>query len=782
MKTMKKSTAVIVLLLTVLALLGLGSYVTKIVKSTAIKQAGTTATESVEESTEAEEASSEEASEAEVNAMKLGLDLSGGVSVTYEIVDDNPTQEQINDTISKMEERAATYNDEYSVYQEGEDRITVEIPGVDDADEVLESLGTPGSLYFIAQKDSDGNANYSYNSSTGAYELTDSIENLIEKGAVVLTGDEVQDASAVYQSNSTYGTNEPVVSITLNDEGTEAFATATEAAYAAGESIGIYYDGRFVSVPSVNSVISDGKCVIEGMSSFEEADQLATYIRIGAIDLQLQELQFQIVGASLGSNALSASVKAAMVGLALVMIFMIVIYALPGVAASLALAIYTSLVVFLIWAFEIVLTLPGIAGVILGIGMAVDANVIIFARIREEIASGKTVGTAISEGYKKAFSAILDGNITTFIAAIVLHFLGSGTVRGFANTLMISIVVSMFTALVVTRFIMVAFYQLGAQNEKLYGRAKERTAVKFIENRVKFFAVSIIVIVAGFVGMIGFNASEGKALNYSVEFQGGTSTTADFGKEYTIEEIESEIIPYVEEITGDSDVHATNVSNSTEIVIKTRTLNEEERSALTDSLVKNFQVDESSVTSESISSTISNEMRTSAVLAVVVACIFMLLYIWFRFKDIRFASSAIAALVHDVLVVLTAYALIRISVGNTFIACMLTIVGYSINDTIVVFDRIRENMKTVKVQTPEILREVGNRSLTQTVGRSINTSITTIIMIVCLYAFGSSAIREFALPLLIGMLSGTYSSIFIATNLWYLFKVHFSKNVVKTEK
>lgn len=706
-------------------------------------------------------------------SIKLGLDLSGGVSVTYEIVDDNPSQEAIDDTISKMEERAASYNDEYSVYQEGNDRITVEIPGVQgsDADMVLEDLGSPGSLYFIAQTDADGNENYSYTGAVeGGYELNYTIEELEANGSVIMTGQDVEDATAAYQTNSTLGNNEPVVELHLTSEGTTKFADATTKAYAAGESIGIYYDDHFISVPSVNSAITDGNCVIEGMESYDAANTLATFIRIGAIDLQLQELQFQVVGASLGSKALETSLIAAGIGLILVMIFMIVFYGISGVAAAIALALYTTIVLALIYLYEIVLTLPGIAGVILGIGMAVDANVIIFARIREETAKGATVHSAIREGYRKALSAIVDGNITTFIAALVLHFLGSGTVRGFANTLMISIIVSMFTALVIARLLMFSFFAVGVQDVKFYGKAKERKPLKIVEHRKIYFTISCLVIIAGIVGMIGFSAGSGKALNYSIEFTGGTTTTADFGREYTIDEIEAEIIPEVKKITGDNDVHANNVSGTTQITIQTRTLTDDERAELDELLADEFGVDLETIEGDSIGSTVSTEMRRDAVVAVIVACVFMLLYIWFRFRDFKTASSAILALVHDVLVVLTSYALIRISVGNTFIACMLTIVGYSINDTIVIFDRIRENRKALRTETPETLAELVNRSLTQTIGRSLNTSITTFIMVLMLYILGVASIREFALPLMIGFISGTYSSIFIAANLWYVMK------------
>ena len=755
---MKKGKGVVIVLL-ILACLGLsGWYASTILGDTSASQKET------DNSKESE-------------GIKLGLDLSGGVSITYDIVEDNPSATDIADTIAKLEERAASYTTEYSVYQVGDDRITVEIPGVYDANEVLNDLGSPGALYFIRQKDSDGNANYTYDSSTGEYVLNYDIDTLVENGSVVMTGSDVKSAEATYEkSSSGVQQNTPVVALTLKDDAVQTWADVTTEAYANGESVGIYYDDHFISVPRVSAAITDGNCVINGMSDFEEAENLATFIRVGAINLKLQELESNVEGAQLGGAALSSSIKAAGIGLALVMLFMIVMYGISGFAASVGLGIYTSLVIAFVYWFEITLTLPGIAGIILGIGMAVDANVIVFARIREEIAAGKTVSLAINEGYKKALSAILDGQVTTFIAALVLMVLGSGTVKGFAYTLIISIVLSLFTALFVAKYLMQGLYAIGFKSEKLYGRAKDRKPINFLKHKAVYFIISIVVIVAGFVGMGVYSAQGSRALNYSLEFAGGTSTKADFGKDYTVEQVESDIVPEVAAVIGDNAIQATTVNGSTDIVLKTRTLTLDEREELDSMLVEKFGVDESSIETQSISSTISSEMRSDAIKAVIVACIFMLLYIWFRFKDIRFATSAILALVHDVLVVLTAYALIRISVGGTFIACMLTIVGYSVNDTIVIFDRIRENMHGLKNQDAEGLAEIANKSLTQTLSRSINTSITTFIMVLLLFIMGVSSIREFALPLMVGLLCGSYSSIFIATELWYVMKLHFGKN------
>ena len=715
---MKKSKAAVILAVILAAFVGLAYYASIILSSTGI---------------------------GEDMSIPLGLDLSGGVSITYQVVDENPSAEDMSDTIYKLQKRVDSYSTEASVYQVGDDRITVEIPGVQDANQILEDLGNPGSLEF---------------------QMPD--------GTVFMTGDMVADAQAATQTD-TYGNKEYVVALKLTDEGAKIFGEVTSENI--GKNLPIVYDGETISYPRVQTAITGGEAQITGMADFEEAETLATQIRIGSLSLQLSELESSVVGAQLGSQAIASSLKAGAIGLAIVMVFMIVMYAVPGIAASLALAIYTTLVIATLYLFEITLTLPGIAGIILGIGMAVDANVIVFARIREEIATGKSVQTSMKIGFQKAMSAILDGNITTLIASVVLMALGSGTVKGFAYTLMIGIILSLFTAMVVTRYILYSLYALGLKSEKLYGRAKERKSIDFIGKKAVFFTISGIIIAAGLISMGVHSATEGKALNYGLDFMGGTSTTADFGKDMTIEDIENDIVPYVEKVTGDSDVQATKVEGTTQVTIKTRTLSLDERQELEDTLAENCDVDASTITSQSISSTISGEMRSDALKAVIVSCIFMLLYIWFRFKDIRFAASAILALVHDVLVVITVYALVRISVGSTFIACVLTIVGYSINDTIVIFDRIRENLalKTGK-QTAEELREVANKSLTQTLSRSINTSITTFIMVVMLYILGVASIRDFSLPLMAGLVCGAYSSICIATELWYVMKVHIGKN------
>ena len=671
--------------------------------------------------------------------IKQGLDLAGGVSITYQVVgDEAPSSEDMADTIYKLQQRVDNYSTEAQVYQEGSDRINIEIPGVTDANAILEELGKPGSLTFL---DKDGKE--------------------------VLSGTDVADAQAAYQTNS-MNNQEPVVSLTMTADGTKKFADATKAAYPNHDVIYIVYDNQVISAPSVQAEITDGKAVINGMSSFEEAENLASTIRIGGLKLELEELRSNVVGAQLGSAAVRTSLIAGAIGLAIVIVFMIAVYWIPGIASSIALCIYTVLVVLLLNGFDVTLTLSGIAGIILSIGMAVDANVIIFARIREEIATGKTVKSAIQIGFKKALSAIIDGNVTTLIAAVVLYFMGTGTVKGFAQTLALGIVVSLFTALVVTKLILNAFYAMGIRNEKFYGRAKETKVIDFLGKKKIFFILSAVVIIAGFVTMGVHKGNGGDALNYSLEFKGGTSTSVEFNEDMSIEELDEKVVPIIEEISKDANVQTQKVQGSKQVIFKSATLDVSQREELNARLEEEFGVDPEKITAETISSTISSEMRTGAVSAVVVSTVLMLLYVWFRFKDVRFGASSVAALVHDVLVVLAFYAVARVSVGNTFIACMLTIVGYSINATIVIFDRIRENMTSYK--TKEELAAIVNRSISQTLSRSIFTSLTTFIMVAVLYILGVSSIKEFALPLMVGIACGTYSSICLASALWYLMR------------
>ena len=667
--------------------------------------------------------------------IKLGLDLAGGVSITYKAKEANPSDTDMDDTVYKLQQRVEGYSTEAEVYREGNDRINIDIPGVSDANKILEELGKPGSLVFIDY----------------------------ENGQQVITGDQVKSAEAVTakeNSKTVY-----YVKLILTDDGAKAFAEATTRLV--GKNIAIIYDNTVVSNPVVQVPITNGEATITGMETAEKAEQLASTIRIGSLKTELVELRSNVVGAKLGQEAISTSLKAAAIGFAILIVFMLIVYAVPGLASVLGLTLYVELVVCLLAAFKLTLTLPGIAGIVLSIGMAVDANVIIFTRIKEEIGGGKSVDAAIKAGFSKALSAIIDGNITTIIAAIVLFALGSGTVKGFATTLGLGIVVSMFTALFITRTALNSFYVLGAKNAKLYGSKKDDKVIDFLSKRYLFMGASVLVIIAGIV-TVGMNEMKtGSKFNYGIDFKGGTSTNVTFNENLSLEDISARVVPVVETVTHEAGTQTQKVEGTNEVIIKTRELSLEERDALNNALVQSFGVDAEKITAENISAAVSTEMKKDAIWATVWATLLMLIYIFIRFKKLSFALGSVLALIHDVLILVTCYAIARWSVGSTFIACILTIVGYSINATIVIFDRMRENLGNMKKNTTK--EEIVNLSITQTLSRSINASLTTFIMVFVLYIMGVSSIREFALPIMVGIVVGTYSSVCLAASIWYMF-------------
>ena len=673
--------------------------------------------------------------------IKLGLDLNGGVSITYQTVDENPTKEQMSDTVYKLQLKAQGYSDEAQVYQEGKNRINIDIPGATDANAILEELGEPGTLEFAD-----------------------------ENGNVLLTGDDVKTATAGMTNEN--NKKEYVIELNFTEAGAKKFAEATK--NNVGKRIFIIYNNDVISSPNVKEAINGGQASISPIESYEEANNIASTIRIGALPVKLTELRSNVIGATLGVEAISTSLKAAAIGIALVILFMLFVYRLPGLASSIALVLYVGLEIVLLQAFEVTLTLPGIAGVILSIGMAVDANVIIFTRIKEELGNGKATDKAIKAGFEKALSAILDGNITTLIAAAVLYLRGTGTVRSFATTLAIGIVVSLITALFVTRALLNAFYEFGAENPKLYGVKKETKIINFIRFRKVAYSLSALVIVFGFVMLFMNKKNTGYVFNYDLDFRGGSSTTITFDKDMSMAEIDEKVIPLFREATGgNASAQAAKVAGTNEVIVKTRTMTTEERTKLYNSIQDKFSIKEDKIVTENISGAVSREMKVDAVWALAIAIFCMLIYIWVRFRDIKFASASVLALAHDVLVTVTFYAALRWAVGSNFIACILTIVGYSINATIVVFDRIRENIQNGDVKKKGLEYAV-NEAISNTLTRSINTSLTTFITVFCLYLFGVSSIRDFSMPLMVGIISGAWSSVCIAGPLWYDF-VQFSK-------
>ena len=689
----------------------------------------------------------------------LGLDLQGGLSVTYEITNENPGQDEINITIDKLQKRVDGYSSEGEVYQEGDDRITVEIP-VDtekyDAHAILEDLGQPGQLFFLDE------TNYAL--WVEGKEFVAAVD-----GADIKNSDVMVDNSEVKQQY--------VVGVVFNDSGKQKFADATAANI--GKPIYIIYDGAVVSAPIVSSAITQGECTISGGNwTLEDAQQLSNTIKIGALPLELKQLQYNIVGAKLGKEAVSTSLMAGAVGFAIVCLIMIVIYLVPGFLAALALVAYIVLMLLILSIRGITLTLPGIAGILLSVGMAVDANVIIFTRIKEEIAAGENVRNAVKAGFSKALSAILDGNITTLIATFVLMALGTGSIKGFAVTLMVGIILSMFTALAITRMLLNIAVNLGIKSKKLYGAAKKPKIRNYVKNSKICFIVSALIIILGLVFLPINKSKNGQILNFALEFTGGTSTTVTFDEAYDLHKAEEEIAPVIAEATGIQvgTIQIQIVEGTTQIIFKTTELNEQQSVDMEASLREKFGVTE--ISSQSISSTISGEMKKDAIVAIIISSILMLIYIAIRFSDARFGVSAVMALLHDVMVVFMFYSVAQLSVGNTFIACMLTIVGYSINATIIIFDRIRENIKLMDV-AKDGYEHIVNTSIAQTFSRSVYTSLTTFVTVLVLYIMGVASLKEFTFTLMAGIVCGAYSSICITGPLWLVLKKKFKKKEAK---
>lgn len=690
-----------------------------------------------------------------VEYIKLGLDLKSGLSVTYEIQEDDYSDKDLEDTKYKIEQRVEAYTNEYSVYEDGDKKITAEIPGVTNADEILNALNIEGKLEFL---DPD---NYTKWSQGQEYEAA-------------LTGDDIKNATAGIDSDNG---NDNVVQLAFTDEGAQKFADVTAANV--GNIVYIIYDNKVVSAPTVQSAITGGSAEINKIGSYEEAEQLATTIRIGALPLTLKQVRSNIVGATLGSDAISTSLKAGAIGIALVFLIMIIVFRIPGLVASFALAFYTILDLLVLNLFNVTLTLPGIAGVILSVGMAVDANVIIFTRIKEELADGKSVKQAVKGGFHNALSAIIDGNVTTLIAALVLGIFGTGTIKGFAITLAIGVVLSVFTALAVSQSLLTALVNLGVTDAKYFGVAREPKKTNFVKAGKFCMLGSLIVIIACFCMMPVNNKSKGSPLNFSVEFAGGTSLTVGFDKEYSLSEAEKDIVPVIAEAAGigEAGISVQTVSGTNEIVFKMPELSDDGtddsqmskvRSALTDKL--GADVKEANV----ISGSVSSEMSKNAIFSVILAAILMLIYIAIRFHDVKFGASAVIALLHDVAMVFCLYIILRLTVGNTCIACLLTIVGYSINATIIIFDRVRENIGVMKPKKASY-KDIVNLSINQTFSRTIYTSLTTFVTIFVLYIMGVASIKEFALTLMAGVVIGAYSSVCITGPLWYYMKTKLGK-------
>lgn len=673
--------------------------------------------------------------------LKLGLDIKGGVVVVYEAKTKDNLETAVNQTIQILGRRINQLGlTEPIITKQGDDRIRIELPGVNNASEAVQIIGKTAQLEFLLVKNGS-NALQGMTKTAFEYEP-------------VLTGENV--ASAGLDSDQ-YG--HPAVGLQLDDKGAELFRIATEKALAGTESngqIAIVLDGEVISAPMVSSVIPNGRAIITGSFTVEAANNLALLIRGGALPVELEEAYVSEIGPTLGLGAFNSAVFAGFIGLIAVAVIMIVAYRFPGLIATIALSIYVLVIVYSMIGFNATLTLPGIAGIVISFGMAVDANVIIFERIKEELRNKKSIRASISAGFKRGMSTVLDSNVTTFIAALVLFFFGDGPIKGFAVTLMLGIAASMLTAVLVTHYMLklsVGFVNsLGMYGVKEGVEPKVRN-YSLVQKHKVAIALSLAVIIAGF-GMFAF-----KQFNYGIDFTGGTMLQINMHKEVNRADIEADIASFN---LAPQIVHAG--SGNEQVVIKTtEKLNVDKRLEVFHVLKDKYGLDKADfVSSEQFSASVSNDIKLNAFLSILIASVLMLVYITLRF-EIVFGIGAIVSLFHDVLILLAVYALFRLPVNSSFIASILTVVGYSINDTIVIYDRIRGDLK--RERTKDYV-QLANVSVNRTLTRTIYTSVTTIVVICSLYIFGSPSIQEFALPLLVGVTVGTYSSIFVASGIW----------------
>ncbi len=680
--------------------------------------------------------------------IKLGLDIKGGVYVVMEAQTDlegEELAELMNQTQAVIEERVNQMGlAEPVVTVEGQKRIRVELPGAEDAEAAIEQIGQTAQLQFA-----------------------------LADGTPVLDGSNVKDATTGMAEKGGYA-----VILQFDSDGADKFTNATQQAYSgaitsaytdqnvANNAIMIMLDNQIISAPVVdNGPISGGSCEISGNFSQEDAKNLAALIRGGALPVDLVEVTSSVQTAKIGYNALEQSIIAGFIGLALIFVIMLVGYRLMGLTANIGLLLYVVIILNVMALMGSVLTLPGIAGIILSIGMAVDANVVIFSRIREEIIGGKSIRVAVQTGFKRAMSTVIDSQVTTFIAAIILYQVGTSTVKGFAWTLMIGILASLLTAVLITRLYMSILSESKAFAKKgFYGIKKDNTAtfqinkeLHFIKHRKIFYSISILILVIGLIfGLV-------RGLNYGIDFTGGTMLQVNMGKQVAVADVQKSIKEYKLQ----PEIIYSGAGNE-EVVIRTmKALDSDQRAEVLDKLQADFGfADEDIVAQELFGPSVGKELRNNAIKAVLLSALFMLIYIRLRFSEWKFGGAALLGVLNDVLMVIAFYAIFNVQVNNPFIAGILTVVGYSINDTIVVFDRVRENLKYMKKGSTE---ELLDKSITQTLGRSLMTSFTTLIVMVPMLVMTGEAIRVFVLPLMIGVLVGAASSITICSPLYYEF-------------
>ena len=689
------------------------------------------------------------------NGIRLGLDLVGGSRIVYEAeIPDGYNQANLADdmnSVQKVIRQRLTDKGftEATVTLTGDNRVTVEIPQITNPEEAVQTLGTTAQLTFI---DADGKE--------------------------WLTGSDIKKATYGYgRPTGNEVTDVHYVQVQFTSEGQKKFAEATGniAARTDGTNVmAIVMDNQVISSPSVSSQIDSDSCVISGSFTRDSASELADLINAGQIPFSLKQVELRSVGPQLGADAMRTSLIAGAIGIALVMLFMLIVYRIPGLVASIALCFYMVLEALIFSLVRVNLSLPGIAGIILSIGMAVDANVIIFERVKEELKNGKTVKSAIDSGFKRAFTAILDSNITTLIACAVLFFLGTGTIVGFATTLGIGVIVSMFTALTVTHFLLNRMVDFRVRNPKAYGlrdreAGKQRFAI--LKNFKIFGGISALLVVTGLVALILLPFGK-NLFNLSIDFAGGTEMEFNMHTEVT-QDVQTEVSGLFKDATG---VDASSVTSSgdgnEDVLIRSTSITSEQRAAVIDKMLEKYSLADTDILNNNdVSASVGSDLQRSAVICSVLAIVLMMLYITFRF-EMTSGMAAVCCLMHDLLIMLSVYVWLQIPLDSNFIAAALTILGYSINASIIVFDRVRENLRTAR---REDFASVAERSVWQTMGRTINTTLTTLFTIGMVFILGVPSLKQFTLPLIVGILAGGWSSVLLSCSLWNVFRKKFRK-------
>ncbi|MBU3911880.1 MAG: protein translocase subunit SecD [Candidatus Omnitrophica bacterium] len=684
--------------------------------------------------------------------INLGLDLQGGMHLVLKVDTSKIPEEAREDAPNRALEIIRNRIDQFGVREpliqrQGRDSIVVQLPGVTDRERAIELIGRTAQLEFKLVEDSeDLNKQADEGNVPEGYELkTVGKETVLLKAQSELTGDTLVAAEVKFDQSRF---NEPYISIEFNSKGAAVFADVT--GKSVGKRLAIVLDGKVHSAPRINEKIPSGRASITGRFSVEEAGDLAIVLRAGALPAPIYIEEERTVGALLGRDSIESGIRASLIGLCLVLGFMLLYYLFAGIVASIAMLLNFVIILGMLGWLHTTLTLPGIAGLILVIGMAVDANVLIYERIREELATGKHIRSAVGAGYNKAFTAILDSNITTLIAAALLFRFGTGPIRGFGVTLSIGIMASMFTAIFVTRII----FDLVTTNKHFTKlpmlQIFKKTNIDFIGKRWIAYALSAIILVGG---MSIFFAKGEKA--YGIDFTGGQLQEYSFAAPIKVEEIRKTLFDI-----GIEDSTIQLVGEKNDVMIKTSEdaatrIKQEFDSRFSDNPCEILRV-------EKVGPSVGRHLRKSARLAVLWSLIGILLYVGFRFKNVAFATAGVIALFHDVFITMGFLAVTGRELNLTIVAALLTIAGYSINDTIVIYDRIRENMKFYRKAT---MKEIVNMSINQTLSRTVLTTFTTLLAVASIFFFGGEVLRDFSFALLIGIVSGIYSTIYIAAPL-----------------